>query len=644
MKSFAGAFGIIFASLVLGAAAAQPTVLPSEESIRRLIDVGDWFEAAQLIDRLTDAHVATVSTLRPDPTLDRLIGEIGASSSPASAHLLLERAIADRSTRDLGRYTLLLAIADETLGDNAAAEAVYRRLLGDPALAASHDAAAVGLARLLLIDRPREAMATAVARLSQEPGGASRWEAALIAARAARILGLSADAERWLEEASRLAWIAPVNDAAIARVALDRGVVAGLSGNRAALAAMAALNRGGDPGEAARQFLSLLPECGLAGVRPDDLVVLELATRGHGRPRLGLIHASRPEIAGAFLAIAGRSPLVPPRGQAMSVLLRCGAAPRAGIARAWDNSILEWAASRGAYPTISFERGSREALRAELAARETQLGADSPFLIPLLAQILFHAEARSSFLSPGEAERSLASARRLDAMLAAQSAPADARMPVTLAIAVLNSFAVQQSQRAALRAVRTAVETTAANAALTIEALLLMVDFVPDETAIAPGLKIALYSQALERMSGGGGAGDPRRRGIAARLIRLQRDAGNESAAAALERDVGIARNLCVLAEAPPAYLSSDIRSEDYPLDAMWAEQDGLLAVDFTANRSGAPEDIRIVMAAPPFIFDGAMTARAPTIRYRPAESANAPRACRGQTQSISWRLPTDPD
>src|SRR4051812_34744345 len=78
--------------------------LPTEDSIRALLDGGEWFRATREIDRLVDARLAAGAAFRPDPVLDRLIGEVFAPFSPAIARILLERAAVDPSTVDRTRY------------------------------------------------------------------------------------------------------------------------------------------------------------------------------------------------------------------------------------------------------------------------------------------------------------------------------------------------------------------------------------------------------------------------------------------------------------------------------------------------------------------------------------------------------------
>jgi hypothetical protein len=630
-------------ALSLAAPVRAEAPLPTENAVRALLDRGEWYKATRQIDRLVNARLAARPALRPDPVLDRLIGEVFAAFSPSIARVLLGRAAADPTTADRTRYALLLASADETLGDVAAAEEIYRRLLAEePRAAAGYRLAALGLARLLLVSRPRDALDVAAGLIAQPDEPAARWEAELIAARAARILGMRPEAAAYLELASQHAWSAPVADAAVARIALDRAAVAGMEGNRPALIAMAAVSRGGAQHPAGQQFMGLLPECGTNGIAPEDFVIIELVPRMGGRPRLGLLHASRPEIAAAFFGMVARTPLDEPSGLAMSVLLRCTTAPGSGAVQAWDDPIIEWAARSGAYPLIGDPDGEDDVRgQSRLAEQEARLGANSPFLVPVLTRLLSADGERVRDYAPGEVERLLGYARRLNTLLGANHAPPDARLPAALAETMLNAMSVQQSQQATVRAIRTTIEAGAADPALTAESLLAMSNSVPSDWPQGPELKAALLAQALERVRGASAApADPRTRGLAVRLIALRRRLGDEAGAAALQRDYGIAGDLCAVAGTPPLYLSSEIGTEDYPTDAVLGNLRGRVGVDFALDARGMPQTIRVVMAEPPYVFDAATSARAPTIRYQPARIGAAARACRGATQVVNWQLP----
>jgi hypothetical protein len=639
LRSAAAALMLGFVALPGAAQGAEP--LPTEASIRAQLDRGEWFEAAQQIDRLVDAHPAAGAAVRPDSVLDRLEGEFFATTSPRVGRILLDRAVADPTTADPVRYALLLASADETLGDDAAAEAVYRRLLAAPAAGPGRRLAAIGLARLLLIGRPQEALQVATDLIAVQPAPADRWEAELIAARAAGMLGRVDQTATFIEQASLHAWSAPVTDAAVARIALDRAAVAGLAGDRQSLIALSAVTGSGTQSRAGSQFMRLLPECGTQGINANDFVIVELVPRVSGYPRIELVHASRPQIAAPFFASVGRAPLREPLGQAATVLLRCATAPREGAPQAWDNPVVAWAAQRGIYPHVGFDEAvDLAALRDRLAALEALVGRDSPFLVPQLMQILDAGGALFSDQRPADVDRLLGEARRLGAILAAQHAPPDARLPDLLATTILTAWSVQQPRQAAIRAVRTAIETAAADPALTTETLLALAD-IPDESGMPSDLRMVLLAQALARLQRDSAGADPRTRGLAVQLIHLRRAAGDETGAAALQRDFGIAADLCAAAGTRPSYQSSEIRAEDYPPDAIVGNLRGRVGVDLSVDAHGGSHDVRVIMAEPPFVFDAAMAARAPTIRLEPAQVGGAARACRGQPQSVLWQLPS---
>lgn len=619
--------------------AAQPASEPlvGEDGVRDMFDRGDRSDAFRELDRIIETRLRPAGARR-DPVIDRLLGEAVSGVTPRIARDLLVRALESPTTRDRARYQLLLARTHERLADVARAQVAYRDVLEQSPTLAQRTAATVGLSRMLLIGRPSEALELAAAQSAREDGG-SNWEAALIAGRAARMLGRDAEAAQYLETASRRAWSAPFVDAAVARVALDRAVIAGRAGDRQTLIALTALTQ--DSATNLNTVLSrTLPECGVAGVEADDFVVIELVNGFGERPVAGLIFASRPEAAAPFIEAFGRTPPISPEDRATSVLLRCSVTPPSdfGGFTAPHEIIFGWATSIGAYPAIGMSDSQDFAgIAARLAEREARLGRDSPYLIPVLAHLIL-VSGEALVTDPGGArERIFGYADRLNALLIAHRAPADARLMAALMKIFLEVALERKSQEQAVAEMHALVSAAAGDASTQPENLFA----VGAGQSQLPNMSRELEAATLARILDATAANesDPRRRGMALRLARLRQDLGDPAAAQALLSAHRLSADLCEVAETRLRFLSSDIRAEDYPDDSNAANLHGGVTLQLSVNGAGRPEDTRIVAAHPPYVFDAVTLARAPTIRFEPARARGQAVSCRGVMQPLRWQL-----
>lgn len=64
--------------------------LPTEESVRSAFDRGNPGEAGRAIDRLIEARLRQNTPPRPDPLLDRLVGEALVPGNPQLARIFSE--------------------------------------------------------------------------------------------------------------------------------------------------------------------------------------------------------------------------------------------------------------------------------------------------------------------------------------------------------------------------------------------------------------------------------------------------------------------------------------------------------------------------------------------------------------------------
>lgn len=516
---------------------------------------------------------------------------------------------------------------------------MFRAVLAESSADAGHRRAAIaGLLRALLFDRPAEALDIAVRHLGEE-SGRDNWEVALLASRAARILDRDTEAADYLDTAGRLAWAAPYQDSAIARVALDRAAVAGRAADRQTLIALTGLVRGSAFDQ--QSLVNTLPECGRRGIEPDDFVIVELHGALNEQPRIGLIHASRPGIAGAFVeAIAGRGNIIM-RDQASSVMLRCTSAPRpAPYAMPERDPISEWAAERGIYPIYGGSDPSSAAMTTRLAERESLLGRDSPHLIPALGALLTTSGAAFVGEATDARDRALGHAQRLSALLRMHRAPPDAQLFADLSQLFIEMAMERRTPAEAAGELRTLISTAARNPAIGKDVLFLIGEQLSRMPPIGREFEAATLTQILAATTGEEIAADPRRRMLALRLLQLHREMGDEAGAREVQRTHGFASGLCAMFASRPRYLTSDIRAEDYPEDLIAARLRGLVSLEFSLDAEGKAQAPRIVIADPPFIFDAITLQKAPTIRYEPARDAGQPIPCQGIVQQLRWQLP----
>lgn len=624
--------------LTAGAAYGQPTSVASEPEIVALLDSGRSGEAARRLDRLIEQRLPADGKPRPDPVLDRLVGEVLVGASPGIARDLLARAAERPPAAARARTLLLLASAEESLG-RAGAEAHYRALSADSGLdARQRQRAVAGEARLLMARDPVAASQRLAAYLAAITDPKWRWEAELLASRSARLQGRTAEAKVALEAASQHAWSGLPGEAAVQRVASDRAVIAGMAGDRATLISLSALGAAGEGWT--RGASDLVPPCGVGGLREEDHVVVAFVAGPLGQTRAEIVAASRPGIVPSFLDGLTRPQGLVGSGQVKPILLRCSTAPRAPLGSApSENPIVSWSAQLGAYPLLGGEEEqSFAAAAARLSEREARFGKESIFLIPPLAALL--SAGGEALSDQAGRERLLGYAQRTEAILAKSGAPADARLSAALTSIALQVATQRLSQGEALKQVNTLILRAAGSENLSTDILLMVGGGSGWLSAGSREFELSVAQQSLETLSKRLDGNDPRRRALAVRLARLMRELGDETGAGAVERENRLPSNLCAAAAPAPRYLSSDIRDQDYPEDAIAAGLQGRVSLEFSIDPAGQLRDARVLEESPPFVFTAVTLARAPTIRYEPARKGSSPVTCVGMAQTVHWRLP----
>jgi len=626
-----------------GVGAAKPTVpdrpLAGEIEVLALLDSGRFRDASRKIDLLVEARLPPNGKARPDAVLDRLIGEVSAVATPRLAEPMLLRATADPSTSNAMRYRLLLGRVQESLNKSTDAERLYRQILaGSQIDERQRQKATVGLARILLARNPAEARLLLSQYLERPPEPKLRWEAELLAARVERMTGRAVEAQRLLDNASQHAWSAPLADVAIERIAIDRAVVAGLMGDRETIIAMLGTIGAGRPSYPSASNANL-PTCGIDGVEQDDFVILEVVSDQWGVNRADLVHASRPGIAEAFLrSYRGRMGRMLSQ-QAMPILLRCATAPRGDAQQGVGEDIVaSWAMDHFLYPVLpTEEQTSTGALVARLAAREARYGKESPLLVPVLYRL---ANQIGSADDAVDQDRLATMNQQLLTILTKSGASGAVRAPVEFAALMRKMMTRQLSEAQSLTEIQRIMSSFSKDLTVSPDQLLSFATFPDGENINSGDFRSGLIEQTLKSVGQRIATTDPRVQALALELVQLKRQLGDEAGAAAIQRAYSLASDLCRGLYPEPRYRSSDIRSDDYPLDALSATLWGRYLTEFSLNAEGSAGSIRVISEEPPFVFRDATLSRAPTIRYEPSRIAGQPVPCRGSTQMVRWQVP----
>ena len=601
-----------------------------------------------MLNALVEARLANTKNPASDPVLDRLFAEFFLVLGPADAALpLLERTVTSfpRETR----YILLLAKAREMTADFTGAERDYRSLALDPKMsAAERRSAGIGLARVLLANKPDEAADTIAKLPSAGKDTQDVWEAELIAARAAGIAGRRDEAAARLERAWIAAADARVEEAAPGRVAADRAVIAALSGDRARFISLSAVDRSDRYANDGQQMLRAnLPACGTQGIREQDFVILEFLKHPKpGDPSAGIVYASRPGIAHAFLtaALRTRGPTIG-SGQVAHWGLRCTSSPSANFTVADDpaESAIVWLMSKGAYPAgFSPEFGNRPdpgtAARL-LGEREARFGPDSIFLAPALLGLNTALMMGGANDSDGRRRMAEYAAKTAHVMNKA-GAPVHIQIMFDLMKIVSEVFA--EIKRPALAQVELSdrIALASRDPRISLDLLYALVRQVSDWPNLTTEFKSGLLQDSLSLFEAKTPADDRRRIGLVLRLIQLRQESGDTDGADELRKRAGVQPDLCILASPRPRLVSSNIVSDDYPEDLILPALVGLDLVEFRIAGDGGTTDRRVVVADPPFAFEEATLSGAATIRYEPGRVGGRPSACTGQVQVIRWQLP----
>ena len=631
-----------------GLAAGAPQSGSSDGAeVRAALARHDLHGASVAFNALVETRLPPKQTNRPDPVLDRLLVEQMVAQGAQPPRPILQRLASDTGAPDRVHNLLLLATAEESSGEEADARGHYKAIAdATGATADQRLSAELGLSRL---DLGTDATAAATRLRSIDPSTVPivrRWEVDLQLARALAIaeptnLGTQ---ETQLVKAWAEAPDAGISDHAVARVASDRAVGAARAGNRVKLVTLLALDRTNRSANGGQNLVaSDLPVCGENSVTRDDMVVVEAQRMAPPeRPGIGLVWASRPGIGQTFVDAARRSGrLVVTDGAMAQFSLRCRSTPATDYAVAvkLDDAIGGWMTSRGAYPLSNNDDAQNVAqLAAILASRTTRYGNNSIMRLPVLLQLM-------ACVFPQVEADEQARARindlvaQITAVLDANGAPEDMKLIWRMGSIGMSMATRAKTPTQAQADIQALLVAAAANPAVSRDLLYSMATGLAQQPNAPSAFKEAVLTATLKLFEREP-VDDPRPRALALQLYILRAGNGDVAGARTALSGRNLPDDLCVLASPVPRYVSSNIRSEDYPSDVVYTAIVGLTPTEFDLDATGQAINGRLLVSDPPYVFDDVTRRGITTIRYDPPRRDGKPQACRGMAQNVRWQLP----
>ncbi|MCW2383180.1 MULTISPECIES: tetratricopeptide repeat protein [unclassified Sphingobium] len=621
------------------AEAAQALATIREQTARL-----DLTAAAKTMNAAISERLPSPDSKQPDSILDRMTIEAAAAQKILPAvRTIIDRTVKIPLADDGARYRLMQARASEVNGDFKGAEALFRAVAdqtsGDPD---ERWQARLGVARQLLITDPAAAITYLKSFQRSDLPAKYRWEADLIEGRSEAIVHSDAVSADIL----RRAWIGAVDaaptSAAPARIAGDLAFLAARSANRSSYLAMLAVGHSqvtyGSPQNA---VLGNLPVCGEAGLRPEDVVIVELLRQQpQFRTDVGLVWASRAGIAQPFLAALLQAESIDsPARQISHLALRCRSLPAASYkaGRTLVDEIVAWMSGAGVYlPWGQTEQEDLLENLTELGRREAKYGATSIMLLPPLINIEIASEPAFFTADKNAQLRLLELSQRTLSILDNNDAPKSFIMAYRLKILGMSVAAQTRTVEQAEVELSSIMDAAAADSTLPLDLLYGMAVSLDDAPNLSSTMKRELLTSTLAVLRRRVAPTDPRRRAVILRLAGRERERGDMKAAATLYDALKIAPNACLRPDTRPTFVSANIQSEDYPSDLTFSGIAGNTTVEFDLSSAGQLENPRILMADPPFAFDHVAAARVPTIRY----DMQGGSSCRFQVQDVRWQLP----
>jgi hypothetical protein len=649
MAKLTTALGLLF-SRAISSPAPAVTEASSDAAVQNAIADHNLHAAGVALNALVQARLPAKAPAHPDAVLDRAFVDYHAARGIlAPAVPILKRVIADPQTPNRAHYQLLLASFAEASGSFDDADRQYRSISRDAKAGPDNArAAALGIARLQLASDPSAALTTLSGIDRTSVPQSDIWEVDLLIARASSMARADNGAQvaAALDRAWAEAAYAPLVAGAPARVAGDRAVAAGRTGDRKTLVTMLAVDRANrNPNNGQNALAADLPICGTDGIGVQDRVIIDVASLpAVGRPAISLVWATRPGIGRPFLAAAARSgTLSVTDGRSGNFELACRTAPSIDFAvrNSLDESTIAWMTGRGVYPLEESDDGvSTTGLASMLAAREARYGATSLMLLPVLMRVMA-GEAVDLGAGDQDTRKQIAeTVARIGSVLTQNNAPPE--LAVLWQMSSIGSAVMAQTKTASdgQNEVQALLVKAAGDPNISPDMIYTLATSTTQMPNVPSNFSAAMLGSTLNLLTRSAPANDQRTAAIALRLYRLRMSLDDKTGAAEAIKPLGLAKDLCVRADPPTHMVSSNISSDDYPGDLVFTSMRGRTSIEFDLDLSGQARDGRVLVSDPPMAFDPITMSRIPTIHYEPARFAGGPSTCRGENQSVVWQMP----
>nr|WP_310525275.1 hypothetical protein [Polymorphobacter sp.] len=668
---------LILAALATPALAAT-TIQQDFDAAQTLLDAGKPTEARAAFTALLTRFPPTSQGKAASLIRARLGSAMLDTGDAEAAEPLLKAAIAgfkgttpqDAEERAMALYDLGRAQESQARLDSAAA--TYRQAL-DAKVFPAGDPSDIGLraalARTLIWSNPAEArrLLDGLLALPKEKFGAKNFNSrALVETLRGRVElnnNNPGEARRWFTAAAKSAGGAETQRVSIADVRI-RGDLALANYKLGRADEVQKYVAFSGAGSLASEGLTVasdmpLPSCApLTGLATDAVAVVEFAIGADGRVSgVTPIYASRGNSEAArdqgpetlfpqavrrwFWNTENVAKLDPFWRQAVRVELRCFNDRPAGdlVRSAFNRDRLAWYESVGINDTPEWPGNDAEvlpAMRAELARREKDHGAQSPQLLPALRDLAGNAAA------PAADRR--AAYDRWKALTRQQSPPVSLRTDLRLNEIMWDSQSAksraaalrfEREQQAALLAEVEAAGDGDSRAAMLVR---LRLGETLDEQRDTSGAR-ALFDRVAAAPESIMPAGDPIRTTALLRISNQAAAARDTATAATALAATGLTPEQCSLIDVRPQGINNSVGASAFPGEAQRWGTGGFARVGYDITADGKTTGVRTIVASPPFIFGPPTEKAIARFQYRPVFRSGNTIGCTGNAQTIRFRV-----
>lgn len=672
---------VVLASLAAALPATAATTIQQDfDAAQALLDAGKAAEARTAFTALLARFPAGAKGKASSLVRARLGSALLMTGDPQAAEPVLAAAVAgikgdaptDAAERAATGYDL--GRAHESLGALDSAAQAYRAAIADgawPAGSLDDIGARAALARVLIWSNPAEArgLVDGLLALPSATFGKAGDQRALLQTLRGRIelnAGQPTEAKRWFTMAARTAGGGETQKVSIADVRI-RGDLALANSQLGRLDELQKNVAFSGAGALVSEGLTMaasmpLPGCApLTGLAPDAVAVVEFAIGSDGRVRgVTPIYASRgsgarlaaarddgPEVAFPqavrrwFWNTASVAKLDAFWRQAVRVELRCFTERRGSdpISDSFERDYRAFTQSADIRPMPVLPDNAAAALpliRAELARREADDGAQSPQLLAPLG-------ALAGNIAAPLAEFQAASARRA-ALLVAAKAPSAVIGNLRLyeiawtSLVGRNRDAGFRTARARLQALLAEQEAAGDGETRIAMATRLRLAEVHDDlqtTAASRSLLDRIIAAPESLLPGA----DPIRIAALIRLANQAAAAKDTATAASALAATGLSPEQCALVDVRPQAINASIGSNAFPEEARRWSTGGFVRIGYDITAEGKPTNLRTIVASPPFVFGPATEKAVAQFRYRPVFRPGNSIGCTGTTQGVTFRV-----